>query len=189
MAERRMFAKSVVLSDAFLNLPIRSRCLYFTLCMVADDDGFINSTRSVLRQCGATAGDLKRLVEKDFLLEFNSGVVVIRHWRVHNLVKSDRYRKTAHQEEKAQLILDENKVYVLCPEPKWNPSGNHLETQDRLGKDRIGQDRLDQDRLGQDRKNKNNLNLSHQNQDSSDSDLTQSEKIAHWRAQLQRLEG
>ena len=64
MAERRMFAKAVVLSDAFLDLPVRSRCLYYTLGMVADDDGFINSPRSVLRQCGATAGDLKRLVER-----------------------------------------------------------------------------------------------------------------------------
>ena len=73
MAERRMFAKSVVLSDAFLDLPVRARCLYFTLGMVADDDGFINSPKSVLRQCGAAAADLKRLVEREFLLEFPSG--------------------------------------------------------------------------------------------------------------------
>ena len=184
MAERRMFAKSVVLSDAFLDLPVRARCLYFTLGMVADDDGFINSPKSVLRQCGATPADFKRLVEKEFLLEFPSGVTVIRHWLVHNLVRRDRYRETAHKEEKAQLTLDENKVYVLCPEPKWNQSGNHLETQDRLGKDRLGKDRL-----GQDRKNQNNLNLFNQNQDKSDSNLIQNEKIARWREQLQRMEG
>lgn len=179
MAERRMFAKSVVLSDAFLDLPVRARCLYFTLGMVADDDGFINSPKSVLRQCGATAGDLKRLVEREFLLEFNSGVVVIRHWRVHNRLQKDRVKTTVHLEEKAQLWVDENKVYVLgmCPDVVQN--GHSLDTQDRLG----------QDSLGQSSKDQNNLIQFNLNQNSSDSDLTQSEKIAHWRAQLQRMEG
>ena len=184
MAERRMFARSLLQSDAFLDMPVRTRFVYIMLGMAADDDGFINSPKSVLRQCGATAADLKRLVEEEFLLEFPSGVTVIRHWLVHNLVKRDRYRETAHKEEKAQLTLDENKVYVLCPEPKWNQSGNHLEPQDRLGQDRLGQDRL-----GQDRKNQNNLNLFNQNQDRSDDNLIKNEKIAHWREQLQRMEG
>jgi len=177
MAERRMFAKAVVLSDAFLDLPVRSRCLYFVLGMVADDDGFINSPRSVLRQCGASAGDLKRLVEGGFLLEFSSGVVVIRHWRVHNRLQKDRVKETVHLEEKAQLGLDENKVYywAMCPDRVQN--GHSLDTQDRLGQDRVGQSSKDQN------------NLIQFNQDQVSDDLTKNEKIARWRAELQRLEG
>ena len=169
MAERRMFAKSVVLSDAFLDLPVRSRCLYFTLGMVADDDGFINSPKSVLRQCGATAGDLKRLVEQEFLLEFPSGVVVIRHWRVHNQLRKDRHQDTVHVDEMAQLELDDNKVYV------WQPSGNQMATQYRKEKNNLVQFSSDQVREGQ--------------TGAAGETLTQSEKIAHWRAQLQRMEG
>ena len=169
MAERRMFAKSVVLSDAFLDLPVRARCLYFTLGMVADDDGFINSPKSVLRQCGATAADLKRLVEREFLLEFNSGVVVIRHWRVHNQLRKDRHQDTVHVDEMAQLELDDNKVYV------WQPSGNQMATQYRKEKNNLVQFSSDQVREGQ--------------TGAAGETLTQSEKIAHWRAQLQRMEG
>ena len=169
MAERRMFAKSVVLSDAFLDLPVRARCLYFTLGMVADDDGFINSPKSVLRQCGATAADLKRLVEREFLLEFNSGVVVIRHWRVHNQLRKDRHQDTVHVDEMAQLELDDNKVYV------WQPSGNQMATQYRKEKINLVQFSSDQVREGQ--------------TGTAGETLTQSEKIAHWRAQLQRMEG
>lgn len=169
MAERRMFAKSVVLSDAFLDLPVRARCLYFTLGMVADDDGFINSPKSVLRQCGATAGDLKRLVEREFLLEFPSGVVVIRHWRVHNQLRKDRHQDTVHVDEMAQLELDDNKVYV------WKPSGNQMATQYRKEKNNLVQFSSDQVREGQ--------------TGAAGETLTQSEKIAHWRAQLQRMEG
>ena len=121
MAERRMFAKSVMLSDALLDLPVRTRCLYFNLGMEADDEGFVNSPRRAMRQCGAAAADLERLVEKEFLLQFPSGVVVIRHWWVHNQLRKDRYRETVHTEEKAQLRLDEGKRYV------WQPCGNHLE--------------------------------------------------------------
>ena len=180
MAERRMFAKSVVLSDAFLDLPVRARCLYFTLGMVADDDGFINSPKSVLRQCGATAGDLKRLVEGQFLLEFDSGVVVIRHWRVHNWIPKDRYRETSCQAEMAQLGTDENKVYTFQLSTECIQNVDNLYTQDRLGQDSLGQSSKDQFNLIQ-------FNL---NQERIDSRCeTQSEKIAHWRAQLQRLEG
>lgn len=169
MAERRMFAKSVVLSDAFLDLPVRARCLYFTLGMVADDDGFINSPKSVLRQCGATSADMKRLVEGQFLLEFDSGVVVIRHWRVHNQLRKDRHQDTVHVDEMAQLELDDNKVYV------WQPSGNQMATQYRKEKINLVQFSPDQLREGQ--------------TGAAGETLTQSEKIAQWRAQLQRLEG
>ena len=172
MAERRMFAKSVVLSDAFLDLPVRSRCLYFTLGMVADDDGFINSPKSVLRQCGAAAADLKRLVEREFLLEFSSGVVVIRHWRVHNQLRKDRHQDTVHVDEMAQLEMDEHRLYVCA---NRQPSGNQMATQYRKEKNNLVQFSSDQVREGQ--------------TGAADEALTQSEKIAHWRAQLQRMEG
>ena len=144
-----MFAKSVVLADAFLDLPVRARCLYFMLGMVADDDGFVNSPKGVQRQCGASAADLKTLIDRDYLIAFDSGVVVLRHWRVHNLLKKDRYKQTDHVEEKAQLVLEETRTYGKRSEPLWNPSGTHLEPQVREGKEREGKDREGQDREGE----------------------------------------
>ena len=98
MAERRMFAKSIVLSDAFLDMPLSARCLYFTLNMLADDDGFVNNPKSIMRQCGTTEDDLKILLIKKFLLAFESGVIVIKHWKVHNYIQKDRYKKTKYLE-------------------------------------------------------------------------------------------
>lgn len=140
-----MFAKSVVLSDAFLDLPVRARCLYFTLGMVADDDGFVNNAKSVLRQCGSGPADLKKLTETGFLIGFDSGVVVLRHWRVHNRLQRDRYRETVYLEEKALLQLDENKLYQkgMCPECVQN--GHKLDTQVREGKEREEKVSSDQD--------------------------------------------
>ena len=112
MAERRMFAKTIMLSDAFLDMPASARCLYFTLGMLADDDGFVNSPRSVMRQSGATVDDMNILIAKKFVLTFESGVVVIKHWRIHNLIQKDRYKQTKYLEEKNQLGMDENKAYT-----------------------------------------------------------------------------
>lgn len=111
MAERRMFAKTIVMSDAFLDMPLGARCLYFTLGMVADDDGFVNSPKSVIRQCAATEDDLKILLAKKFILAFQNGVVVIKHWKINNYIRSDRYIETKYQEQMAQLSLDENNAY------------------------------------------------------------------------------
>lgn len=113
MAERRMFAKTIVMSDAFLDMPLGARCLYFTLGMVADDDGFVNSPKSVIRQCAATEDDLKILLAKKFVLAFQNGVVVIKHWKINNYIRSDRYVETKYQEQMAQLSLDENNAYRL----------------------------------------------------------------------------
>lgn len=112
MAERRMFAKSIVTSDDFLDMPMSARCLYFTLGMFADDDGFVNSPKSIMRQVGATSDDMNILLAKRYVIAFESGVIVIRHWRIHNYVRSDRYNETIHLEEKNQLTYSENgKVY------------------------------------------------------------------------------
>lgn len=111
MAEKRMFAKTIVLSDEFLDMPPTARCLYFTLSMLADDDGFCNAPRSIMRQCGASNDDMKILLAKKFVLAFDSGVIVIKHWRINNYLQADRYTPTKYKDEKAQLELDENKAY------------------------------------------------------------------------------
>lgn len=137
MAERRMFAKTIVTSDAFLDMPMSARCLYFTLGMFADDDGFVNSPKSIMRQVGATLDDMNILIAKKFILVFDSGVIVIKHWRINNYLRSDRYKETAYTEEKADLHIEENGAYTLCI-PSGIPAVNQCETQYRIGKDSIG---------------------------------------------------
>ena len=144
MAERRMFAKTIVTSDAFLDMPATTRSLYMLLCVMADDDGFVNAPRSIMRQSGATDDDMKLLIVKRFVLTFESGIVVIKHWRIHNLIQKDRYKETKYLEEKATLALDENNayteadpsVYPECIQPVSKP-----EPQVRLGKDSLGKSR------------------------------------------------
>lgn len=147
MAERRMFAKTIVLSDAFLDMPLSARCLYFTLGMLADDDGFVNAPRSVMRQCGASDDDMKLLIAKKFVLLFDSGVIVIKHWRINNYLQKDRYKETKYLEEKSTLSIDENGSYHREETDVYAP----VYTQVRLGKDRLGEDRLGKD---------NNISLS-----------------------------
>ena len=145
MAERRMFAKAIVLSDAFLDMPMSARCLYFTLAMLADDDGFINSPKSIMRQCGSTTDDMNILIAKRFVLTFESGVVVIKHWRIHNLIQKDRYRETKYLEEKAMLTLDGNKAYTEAASdvyPECIQTVSNLEPQVRLGEVRLGESRV-----------------------------------------------
>lgn len=103
MAERRMFAKTIIDSDTFLDMPLSTQALYFHLSMRADDDGFINNPRKIQRSIGATDDDLKLLIAKQFTIPFESGVVVIKHWRLHNYIQKDRYKPTIYQDEKAQL--------------------------------------------------------------------------------------
>lgn len=131
MAERRMFAKTIVLSDAFLDMPLSARCLYFTLGMLADDDGFVNSPKSIMRQAGASTDDLNLLMAKRFILAFESGIIVIKHWRIHNYIQKDRYKESKYIEEKATLTLDQNGAYTECIQDV-----STLDTQVRLGKDR-----------------------------------------------------
>lgn len=136
MAERRMFAKSVIDSDLFLDMPLSAQCLYFHLAMRADDDGFVNCTKKVVRLLGASDDDLKLLAAKQFVLPFQSGVIVIRHWRVHNYLRADRYKATEHQQERALLEVESSGAYSLTfqPDTIGIPSGNQRLTQDRLGK-------------------------------------------------------
>lgn len=116
MAEKRMFTKSIVLSDDFLDMPMSARCLYFTLGMLADDDGFINSPKSIMRQCGASLDDMRILIAKKYLLEFDTGVIVIRHWRLNNYLRSDRYTQTSCIRELEQIATDKSGAYFKLAE-------------------------------------------------------------------------
>ena len=145
MAERRMFAKTIVTSDAFLDMPASTRCLYFLLGMVADDDGFVNNPRSIMRQSGATADDLNLLIAKRFILTFQSGVVVIKHWCIHNTIQKDRYKETKYLEEKSTLALDGNKAYTEAVSdvyPECIQDVSKPEPQVRLGEVRLGESRV-----------------------------------------------
>lgn len=137
MAERRMFAKTIVTSDAFLDMPMSARCLYFTLGMFADDDGFVNSPKSIMRQVGATQDDMQILIAKKFVLLFDSGVIVIKHWRINNYLRSDRYKETTYIEEKAELTVEDNGSYTKNNDgiPTGIPMVDHCETQNSIDKD------------------------------------------------------
>ena len=148
MAERRMFAKTIIDSDAFLDMPQSSQLLYFHLSMRADDDGFINNPKAIMRNCNCSEDDLKLLAMKKFIIPFESGVVVIKHWKIHNYIRNDRYKETKYKEEKSTLMLDENNSYTACRQlvdsvdTTGIPSDNQMDTQDRLGKDRLGKDNI-----------------------------------------------
>lgn len=99
MAERRMFSKKIIDSDAFLDMPLTTQALYFHLSMRADDDGFVSNPKRIRTMVGASEDDLKLLIAKRFVLTFDSGVVVIKHWRIHNYINPDRYIPTTYVEE------------------------------------------------------------------------------------------
>ena len=111
MAERRMFAKTIIDSDAFLEMPITSQLLYFHLHMRADDEGFINKPKTLMRMLGSKDDDMNVLITKKFIIPFESGIVVIKHWRIHNYLQKGRYIETKYTDEKSMLELDENNAY------------------------------------------------------------------------------
>ena len=113
MAERRMFSKAIINSDAFIDMPVSSRCLYFYLMASADDDGFVCAVKATIRSSNCSDDDLKLLLAKGFVIAFESGIIVIRHWKQHNYIQKDRYRPTTHKQEIGQLTL-ENGIYNIC---------------------------------------------------------------------------
>lgn len=159
MAERRMMAKSIIDTDIFLDMPISSQNLYFHMLLRADDDGFISNPKSILRTIGASEDDLKLLLVKQYIFGFESGVVVIKDWKVHNYIRSDRY-KPSQLPEKNFVCISETGSYELnntettssIPTgrqlvyqryPTGIPTGRQLvyPGKDRLGKDRLGKDK------------------------------------------------
>ena len=157
MAERRMMAKSIIETDMFLDMPTSCQCLYFHLLLRADDDGFISNPKSIVRTLSASADDLKLLIAKQYLISFESGVVVIKDWKIHNYIRNDRY-KASNVPERELLNIRKDKAYTLkendgVPMIDYGiPADNQMDTngiptvsigKDRLGKDRLGKDRLD----------------------------------------------
>lgn len=143
MADRRMFTKKVTDDDNFLNLSSSAQALYLHLSMSADDDGFCNQVSVSMFKAHASVQDLQALIEKRYIYQFESGVVVIKHWRMANALRKDRYTPTAFQEEKKQLQLKDNGAYT------WLPDGCHVVAdclpQDSIGKDSIGKDNIVED--------------------------------------------
>lgn len=136
MADKRMFAKTITGSDAFLDMPLSTQALYFHLGMQADDDGFINSPKKVQRQIGAAEDDLKLLVAKNFIIPFESGVIVVKHWKINNYIRSDRYKPTVYQAEMSMLSVKENGAYQLGI-PTDNQLSTTWYTQSRVDKSRV----------------------------------------------------
>jgi len=147
MAHKRMFSKDITESDSFGDMPLSTQALYFHLGMNADDDGFINNAKKIQRGIGASTDDLGLLVAKGFVIPFESGVVVIKHWRINNNVRSDRYAPTKYQDEFAKLYMKENKAYSLLDygseqavsqlDTSGIPLVGEAQPQDRIGEDRI----------------------------------------------------
>ena len=137
MAQKRMFSLNVVDTDKFLEMPISSRLLYYELGMRADDDGFVDNWKKILLFTGLKEDDLKVLIAKSFIIPFDSGVIVIRHWRINNYLQNDRTKTTIHQEELNKLILDKNNVYSLYTECIHSIDKNSIE------ENSIDQNRID----------------------------------------------
>ena len=145
MAERRMMSKSIIKSDTFLDMPATTQNLYFHMLLDADDDGFINAPKSIMRMIGAKEDDMKVLTAKQFVIPFESGVVVIKDWKIHNYIQNDRYKPSALP-ERDLINIQKDKSYTL----KVDVSDMDTKCiQDvSIGKDRIGKDRIGKDRIG-----------------------------------------
>lgn len=148
MAERRMFAKKITESDSFLDMPSSTQMLYFHLSMNADDDGFVNNPKKIQRMCGASDDDFKLLIAKSFVILFESGVIVIKHWKMHNYIQADRYRPTDYVEEKSMLGLKKNKAYTLDESKMYTKCIQDVS----VGKDSIGKISIDKDSIVKDSK-------------------------------------
>lgn len=136
MAERRMFAKTIIDSDAFLDMPLSTQALYFHLSMRADDDGFLNNAKKIMRTIGANQNDYDLLVAKSFIIQFDDGICVIKHWRINNYLRSDRYKPTVYADQMKMLEVKENGRYSVKNNvgiPLGIPDGNP-------GKDSIDKD-------------------------------------------------
>ncbi|EPT90584.1 DNA replication protein, partial [Streptococcus agalactiae BSU178] len=137
MAQKRMFSNIITDTDRFLDMPASSQNLYFHLNMHADDDGFVDSPKRIMRNVGAGNDDMNVLLSKKFVLNFDSGLILIKDWKIHNVIRKDMYKPTVYTEEKSQIIVDDTKSYQFR---------NEYVPQNRLDKNRLDKNRLDKDR-------------------------------------------
>ena len=141
-----MFSNSIIDSDKFLDMPLSTQALYFHLGMKADDDGFVGNPKKTVRSINCTEDDLRLLIAKGFVYCFDSGVIVITHWNIHNSVRKDRKKDTLFLDEKRLLTLDETKVYYKTPDfdnqltTTCQPSDNQTTAQGKLSKDKLSED-------------------------------------------------
>lgn len=131
-----MFAKTIIDSDAFLDMPVAARLLYYDLGMRADDDGFVNNPKLLTRMVGATSKDMDALIEKGFIIPFDSGVIAIRHWRVNNRIRKDLYKPTVCTEEAETLDTDDKGTYFLRNETVTKPLRERNESVTKTLRDR-----------------------------------------------------
>ena len=143
MAERRMMSKKITDTDAFLDMPLTTQALYFHFLQNADDDGFVGSPNSIMRKVGASKNDYDLLMVKRFIIVFDSGICVIKHWRIHNYIQKDRYVETTFLKEKAQLKTEENGAYTECIQNVYKLDAQYSIGKDSIGEVSIGKDRED----------------------------------------------
>ena len=148
MANKRMFSLDIVDSDAFVSMPLSTQALYFHLSMRADDDGFVKNPKRIQRDIGSNEDDMKVLIAKRFILPFESGIVVIKHWKINNNIRSDRYKPTTYIEERSMLVLKENGAYTEAEKvgmtlgiPNDNQVGDTRYAQYSIGKSSIDLDK------------------------------------------------
>ena len=148
MAERRMFTKKITESDAFLDMPSSTQMLYFHFFIFVDDDGFVNNPKKIQKMCGASDDDFKLLIVKSFIILFDSGIIVIKHWKMHNYIQADRYRPTDYVEEKSMLGIKSNKAYTL----DVSKMDTECIQNGYIGKDSIGKVSIDKNSIDKDSK-------------------------------------
>lgn len=152
MSQKRMFDKIITNDDNFLEMPNSTQALYFHLSMNADDDGFVNNWKSIMKITGTKEDDLKILISKSYLIPFDSGILVIKHWRINNYLRGDRYRPTQFQKEFNMLENHENKAYQLKSE--WSTIGIPVVNPDKI---RIDKNRIDKNREEENREEENSI--------------------------------
>lgn len=149
MANKRMFSKQIIDSDAFLEMPLSTQALYFHLSMRADDDGFLNNAKQIMRLICANQNDYDLLLAKRFIIQFDDGICVIKHWRINNYLRKDRYRATIYKDEKSKLRIKENGAYTLN-QNKGLPLVYQGETEALPGQPSIDKTREEENRLDKD---------------------------------------
>ncbi len=156
MAQKRMFDRNITTNDDFLELSAQAQCIYFYIGIVADDDGLTKNYKSYMKLIGATDKDLQSLIDKSFIYKFDSDVIAIRHWKINNTIRNDRYRPTMFQNEFSKLAIADNNEYILL-ETNGIPDGNQMDTQNSIDKNSKDKISIDENSLEKKSKEKNNI--------------------------------
>ncbi|MDV3426699.1 MAG: hypothetical protein LIR50_05850 [Bacillota bacterium] len=158
-----MFNKQIIDSDAFLDMPLSSQALYFHLNMRADDDGFVNNPKKIQRMIQCSNGDLEMLFAKRFVIPFESGICVIKHWLIHNYIRKDTYKETVYTDEKSMLFTKDNKVYTLEPQEQQellqDSNGVVDEPSRSIDKNSIDKNSIDKNSIDKNSIDKNSASL------------------------------